>query len=149
MADDQVPRPKTNERLHQCLHEEGVEKPCKVGKKVSFKDDSENLMKPPCMKKVFDADEPATAISSDEEEPAPEKIIISNKAWRPKNARRKQVLHAPIEEAQLRILEHSKHKVTKREYTVRKQALQHTVRRRPVSPLTIFEPSKCSIQPVI
>ena len=63
--------------------------PPKVVKKVSFAGDSDNLEKPPCTTKVFDAGEPATAISSDEEEAPVKKLIIGKNAWRPK-ARRAQ-----------------------------------------------------------
>ncbi len=63
--------------------------PPKVVKKVSFAGDSESLLKPPCETKVFDADEPASAVSSDEEEAPAEALIIGKNAWRPK-ARRAQ-----------------------------------------------------------
>ena len=55
-------------------------------RKVTFKDDSENLMKPPCDTKVFDKTEPASAISDDEDE---EVILLkpSANAWKPKRLR--------------------------------------------------------------
>ncbi len=56
-------------------------------RKVTFKDDSENLMKPPCDTKVFDKTEPASAISDEEEE---EEVILlkpSANAWKPKRLR--------------------------------------------------------------
>ena len=62
-------------------------------RRVTFKDDSENLMKPPCETKVFDKEQPATAISDDDEE---EVILLqkaqdifkpSASAWKPKRLR--------------------------------------------------------------
>jgi len=63
--------------------------PPKVVKTVSFAGDSASLLKPPCETKVFDADEPPSAISSDKEEAPVRKLIIGKNAWRPK-ARRAQ-----------------------------------------------------------
>ena len=59
----------------------------KVSKKVSFKDDSENLMKPPCDTKVFNTEDPPSSISDEEEE---EEVILltrSANAWKPKRLR--------------------------------------------------------------
>ena len=58
----------------------------KVSKKVSFKDDSENLMKPPCDTKVFNTEDPPSSISDEEEE---EVILLtrSANAWKPKRLR--------------------------------------------------------------
>ena len=55
-------------------------------RRVTFKDDSENLMKPPCETKVFDKNQPASAISDEDEE---EEIVLtrSAKAWKPKRLR--------------------------------------------------------------
>ena len=61
----------------------------KVSKKVSFKDDSENLMKPPCDTKVFNTEDPPSSISDEEEE---EEVILltrSANAWKPKRIRQK------------------------------------------------------------
>ena len=57
-------------------------------RRVTFKDDSENLMKPPCETKVFDKEQPATAISDEDEE---EVILLkpSANAWKPKRLRQK------------------------------------------------------------
>ena len=55
----------------------------KIVKKVTFSGDSESLMKPPCTKKVFRQEDPALAISDDEEEEkSVEKLVISKSAWR-------------------------------------------------------------------
>ena len=53
-------------------------------RKVSFKDDSKNLMKPPCETKVFDKDDAPSQISSDDEE-----VILESSptAWKPKRLR--------------------------------------------------------------
>ena len=56
-------------------------------RRVTFKGDSENLMKPPCKTKVFDKEQPASAISDDDEE---EEVILltrSTNAWKPKRLR--------------------------------------------------------------
>ncbi len=55
-------------------------------RRVTFKDDSENLMKPPCDTKVFDKTQPASAISDDDEE---EEIVLTRSAtaWKPKHLR--------------------------------------------------------------
>ena len=60
----------------------------KVTKKVSFKDDSENLMKPPCDTKVFNTEDPPTSISDEDDE---EEIVLtrSANAWKPKRLRQK------------------------------------------------------------
>ena len=59
----------------------------KVTKKVSFKDDSENLMKPPCDTKVFNTEDPPSSISDEDEE---EEVILltrSANAWKPRRLR--------------------------------------------------------------
>ena len=62
-------------------------------RRVTFKGDSENLMKPPCQTKVFDKEQPASAISDDDEEEvilleaAQDILKPSATAWRPKRLR--------------------------------------------------------------
>ncbi len=62
-------------------------------RRVTFKGDSENLMKPPCKTKVFDKERPASAISDDDEEEvilleaAQDILKPSANAWRPKRLR--------------------------------------------------------------
>jgi hypothetical protein len=63
-------------------------KPCR---RVSFKgDDVDTLMKPPCETKIFDADAPASSVSSDEDTqvyPEEEEYLLkkrSKTAWKPK-----------------------------------------------------------------
>ena len=56
----------------------------KVSKKVSFKDDSENLMKPPCDTKVFNKEDPPSSISDDEEDKEEIVLTRSANAWKPK-----------------------------------------------------------------
>lgn len=62
-------------------------------RRVTFKGDSENLMKPPCKTKVFDKEQPASAISDDDEEEvilleaAQDILKPSANAWRPKRLR--------------------------------------------------------------
>jgi len=53
---------------------------------VAFKDDSENLMKPPCETKVFNTGDAPSAINDEEEE---EEILLkpSATAWRPRRLR--------------------------------------------------------------
>ena len=64
-------------------------------RRVTFKGDSENLMKPPCKTKVFDKEQPASAISDDDEEEvilleaAQDILKPSANAWRPKRLRPK------------------------------------------------------------
>ena len=64
-------------------------------RRVTFKGDSENLMKPPCQTKVFDKEQPASAISDDDEEEvilleaAKDILKPSANAWRPKRLRQK------------------------------------------------------------
>ena len=59
-------------------------------RRVTFKGDSENLMKPPCKTKVFDKEQPASAISDDDEEDvillqkAQDIFKPSANAWRPR-----------------------------------------------------------------
>ena len=67
----------------------------KVTKKVSFKDDSENLMKPPCDTKVFNTEDPPSSISDEEEE---EEVILltrSANAWKPKRLREEPKVVTP------------------------------------------------------
>ena len=61
----------------------------KVSKKVSFKDDSENLMKPPCDTKVFNKEDPPSSISDDEEDKEEIVLTRSANAWKPKRIRQK------------------------------------------------------------
>ena len=62
-------------------------------RRVTFKDDSENLMKPPCDTKVFDKEQPASSISDDDEEEvilleeAQDLLKPSANAWKPKRRR--------------------------------------------------------------
>ena len=56
-------------------------------RKVSFKDDSENLMKPPCETKVFNKEDPPMAISDDEEDKEEIVLTRSANAWKPKRLR--------------------------------------------------------------
>ena len=61
-------------------------------RRVTFKGDSENLMKPPCQTKVFDKEQPASVISDDDEEvilleAAQDILKPSATAWRPKRLR--------------------------------------------------------------
>ena len=62
-------------------------------RRVTFKGDSENLMKPPCKTKVFDKEQPASSISDDDEEEvilleaAQDILKPSANAWRPKRLR--------------------------------------------------------------
>ena len=56
-------------------------------RKVSFKDDSENLMKPPCDIKVFNKEDPPKAISDDEEDKEEIVLTRSANAWKPKRLR--------------------------------------------------------------
>ena len=57
-----------------------------ASRRVTFKDDSENLMKPPCETKVFNTEDSPSAISDEEEE---EEIILkpSAGAWKPRRSR--------------------------------------------------------------
>jgi len=75
------------------------EKP--IQRKVSFKDDSENLMKPPCEIKVFNEDDTPTQISSDEEEPIIESSVT---AWKPKRLRKEPSVNDAIN-AKITVLE--------------------------------------------
>ena len=61
----------------------------KVSKKVSFKDDSENLMKPPCETKVFNTEDPPSSISDEEEDEEEIVLTRSANAWKPKRIRQK------------------------------------------------------------
>ena len=61
----------------------------KVSKKVSFKDDSENLMKPPCDTKVFNTEDPPSSISDEEEDKEEIVLTRSANAWKPKRIRQK------------------------------------------------------------
>jgi len=56
-----------------------------ASRRVTFKDDSENLMKPPCETKVFNTDDAPTSISDEEEE----EIILKSSAgaWKPRRSR--------------------------------------------------------------
>ena len=64
----------------------------KVSKRVSFKHDSENLMKPPCDTKVYNIEDAPSAISDEEEE---EEIILksSANAWKPRRQRNGMTTH--------------------------------------------------------
>jgi hypothetical protein len=56
-------------------------------RRVTFKDDSENLMKPPCDTKVFNEEDAPSAISDEEDE---EEVILlkpSANAWKPRRLR--------------------------------------------------------------
>ena len=56
-------------------------------RRVTFKDDSENLMKPPCDTKVFNKEDAPSAISDEEDE---EEVILlkpSANAWKPRRLR--------------------------------------------------------------
>jgi len=61
-------------------------------RRVSFKDDSENLMKPPCDTKVFNKEDAPSAISDEEEE---EEILLkpSANAWKPRRRRTGMTSH--------------------------------------------------------
>ena len=62
-------------------------------RRVTFKDDSENLMKPPCDTKVFDKEDAPSAISDEEEE---EEVILlkpSANAWKPRRLRTGMTSH--------------------------------------------------------
>jgi len=61
-------------------------------RRVTFKDDSENLMKPPCDTKVFNTDDAPSAISDEEEE---EEILLkpSANAWKPRRRRTGMTSH--------------------------------------------------------
>lgn len=58
-----------------------------VAKSVSFKNDSENLMKPPCDTKVFNKEDPPSSISEDDEEEEEIVLTRSANAWKPKRLR--------------------------------------------------------------
>ena len=71
----------------------------KRGRRVSFKDDSENLMKPPCDTKVFNKEDAPSAISDEDEE---EVILLqkaqdifkpSANAWKPRRLRTGMTAH--------------------------------------------------------
>jgi len=84
----------------------------KVSKRVSFKDDSENLMKPPCDTKVFNNNYPASTISDEEEE---EEIVLksSANAWKPRRQRNgittheRQLILDQIKEKELELAAYS------------------------------------------
>ena len=67
----------------------------KVTKKVSFKDDSENLMKPPCDTKVFNTEDPPSSISDDEEDKEEIVLTRSANAWKPKRLREEPKVVTP------------------------------------------------------
>ena len=56
----------------------------KASKRVSFKDDSENLMKPPCDTKVFNKEDPPSSVSDEEEEEEEILLKSSANAWKPR-----------------------------------------------------------------
>ena len=64
----------------------------KVSKRVTFKDDSENLMKPPCDTKVYNIQDAPITISDEEEE---EEILLkpSANAWKPRRHRNGMTTH--------------------------------------------------------
>ena len=91
----------------------------KRGRRVSFKDDSENLMKPPCDTKVFNKEDAPSAISDEDEE---EVILLqkaqdifkpSANAWRPRRlstgmtAHERQVILDQIKEKQAELASYS------------------------------------------
>ena len=61
----------------------------KVSKSVSFKNDSENLMKPPCETKVFNKEDPPRSISDEDEDEEEIVLTRSANAWKPKRLRQK------------------------------------------------------------
>ena len=61
-----------------------------VSKSVSFKNDSENLMKPPCDTKVFNKEDPPSSISEDDEDEEEIVLTRSANAWKPKRQRTSQ-----------------------------------------------------------
>ena len=91
----------------------------KRGRRVSFKDDSENLMKPPCDTKVFNKEDAPSAISDEDEE---EVILLqkaqdifkpSANAWRPRRrstgmtAHERQVILDQIKEKEAELASYS------------------------------------------
>jgi len=68
-------------------------------RRVTFKGDSENLMKPPCKTKVFDKEQPASSISDDDEEEvilleaAQDILKPSANAWKPRRRRTGMTTH--------------------------------------------------------
>ena len=56
-------------------------------RRVTFKDDSENLMKPPCDTKVFNKEDAPSAISDEEEEEEVVLLTPSAFAWKPRRLR--------------------------------------------------------------
>ena len=91
----------------------------KRGRRVSFKDDSENLMKPPCDTKVFNKEDAPSAISDDDEE---EVILLqkaqdifkpSANAWRPRRrstgmtAHERQIILDQIKEKEAELASYS------------------------------------------
>ena len=91
----------------------------KRGRRVSFKDDSENLMKPPCDTKVFNKEDAPSAISDEDEE---EVILLqkaqdifkpSANAWRPRRlstgmtAHERQIILDQIKEKEAELASYS------------------------------------------
>ena len=88
-------------------------------RRVSFKDDSENLMKPPCDTKVFNKEDPPSAISDDDEEDvillqkAQDIFKPSANAWRPRRrstgmtAHERQIILDQIKEKEAELASYS------------------------------------------
>jgi len=91
----------------------------KRGPRVSFKDDSENLMKPPCDIKVFNKEDAPSAISDEEEEDvillqkAQDIFKPSANAWRPRRrstgmtAHERQIILDQIKEKEAELASYS------------------------------------------
>ena len=84
----------------------------KVRKRVSFKNDSENLMKPPCDTKIFNKEEPSIYAARIEDE---EEIVLksSANAWKPRRqrncmtTRERQLILDQIKEKELELASYS------------------------------------------
>ena len=91
----------------------------KRGRRVSFKDDSENLMKPPCDTKVFNKEDAPSAISDEDEEDvillqkAQDIFKPSANAWRPRRcstgmtAHERQIILDQIKEKEAELASYS------------------------------------------
>ena len=61
-------------------------------RRVTFKDDSESLMKPPCDTKVFNKEDAPWTISSDEEQEDDIVLLkMSANAWKPRHLRQPEM----------------------------------------------------------